>query len=398
MTDRQPDNESLSNQKKRILFVVNEAFFFLSHRRALGEALLEGGYEVHIAAPADHAWAPQEFDSAELAKIGFTMHTISLSRRGQNPLAELATIVGIFRLVQRLRPDILHLLTIKPVLYGGLIGRILGIPLVVSGFTGLGQVFSDEVGPWVRLRRWIVCLVLRLSLSGRRSLALVQNSDDQKTVADVVRNARIVVIQGSGVAVSEYPLTPIPNEQPIVMLAARLLWEKGVGVFVEAARLVKADGVSARFVLVGKTVEANPRSVPRQQLEAWVTEGVVEWWGYRDDMAATLSQCSVFCLPTIYREGVPKVLMEAASLGRPVVTSNLGGCGEIVDHGINGFTCLPSDPQAVAQHVKRLLLDRDLCRRLGMANRQVAEQRFDVKKIVKQTIDAYSGHFQLVSD
>ena len=388
-----------TKKTRRVVFVVNEAFFFVSHRLHLAKGLIKAGYEVHVAAPASHDWAPADFSVKELQRHGCVFHPIRLSRRGENPLAEITAAIDMARLFRRLQPTVAHLLTIKPILYGGIVARLSRTPLVVCGFTGLGQIFVDK-SLWGFIRRHVVSQLLRWSVGNRNAIAIAQNSDDHGTIAKIVPAARgrIVTILGSGVDLEEFSYRSLPDGPPIVLFAARLLWEKGVGVFVEAARSLKNQGSRARFVIVGSTVETNPRSVPRSVLDGWVEEGVIEWWGYRSDMPEVLAGCTVFCLPTIYGEGLPKVLLEAAAVGRPIVTTDIGGCRDVVVGGRNGFLCPKSDANAVSACVEALVADHETCKKMGREGRRMAEERFAVAGVVDQTLAAYARYLPSTCD
>jgi glycosyltransferase involved in cell wall biosynthesis len=357
----------------------------------IAQELRSRGFEVHVAAPREHAWAPHTFSTSQIERAGFAFHPISLSKRGENPAAEFLTFLSILVLLWKVRPSIVHLLTIKPILYGGLAARLMRIPLRVNGFTGLGQVFVQQ-GVWGSARRFVVSTILRLSVGGINSVAIVQNEEDHQTIAGIapaIRD-RIVLVRGSGVDLRVFGYVPLPCDgPPIVLFASRLLWEKGVSIFVDAAGRLKRKGLSARFVVVGATVQSNPRAVPIWQLKAWVDEGLIEWWHYRDDMATVLASCNVFCLPTMYREGVPKVLLEAAAIGRPIVTSDISGCRDVVEDGANGFLCPVGDAEAVAVRLEALLADQEMAGRMGREGRRKAESHFGVERIVEQTLDTY---------
>ena len=385
---------AVTRDRKKVLFVVNEAYFFLSHRQDLGRAMLDRGYETHVAAPEDHAWAPNGFDVSELEKHGFFFHPIRLSRRGHNPLAELRTLLDIWRVIGLVRPDAVHLLTIKPIIYGGVAARARMVGLIILGFTGLGEVFAPS-SALSRLRRKIVAATVRSCLRRPGMVAIVQNSEDQAIVAELSCRASRppVLIRGSGVDIRQFGPAKIPDGRPLVLFAGRLMWEKGVGDFVEIARKLKERGVDARFVIVGRTVPNNPSSLTRSQMEKWAGQGDIEWWGYQSDMASVLSQCSVFCYPSKYREGVPKVLLEAAAVERPLVVSDINGCREVVKNGVQGLLCAPGDISAFADAIESLVEDREECERMGREGRKKIVEEFDVKIVVRSTMNIYDEYF-----
>lgn len=384
--------------RRQILFVVNEVYFFASHRLHLAEALLADGYDVHVAAPNDHVWAPDGFDVGELSRLGITLHRIPLSRRGQRPLAELWSLIAITRLILRLKPDILHLLTIKPILYGGIAARIAGTKAVVRAFTGLGQVFYSS-GLGARVRRVIVSSLLRIGARRSNNLAVFQNHDDRSVMErlGIATRERARVILGSGVDLSRFEQMPFSNDVPLVVFAGRLIWEKGVGDFAEAARCVMSEGIPCRFAIVGDTHPSNPRAVPEATLRVWVDAGFLEWWGRHDDMPSVLAQSHIVCLPTRYGEGVPKILIEAAACGRPIVATQIAGCRDVVEDGKTGFLVPVEDLDALIAALKTLIESPELRVAMGSAARSLAVQRHDVRRVVCDTMECYndllgSGH------
>ena len=373
----------------KLLYVVNEAYFFLSHRLAVAEAARDAGYEVMVAAPADHVWAPEGFSASEFERRGFQLFPIPLSRRGKNPIAEARTLAALFRLYRRLAPDLVHHLTIKPLLYGGIAARLARVPAVVNSVTGLGQAFLGTGAGAGALRRLI--LTLYAVAAGHPNCRFtVQNREDSRvlTAAAAVRADQIRLISGSGVALGEFTPSAEPNGVPVVVFASRLIWEKGVAEFVEAAAELRRRGVAARFVLAGDTRPEIDQAVPRDQLDRWTAEGVVEWTGRRDDMAALLATAHVFCLPSKYGEGVPKVLIEAAASGLPIVTTDIPGCRDVVRDGENGFLVPTGDAMAVADALAKLLDDEALRRRFGARSREAAAA-FAVEKVVDDTLALY---------
>ena len=374
-----------------LLYIVNEAYFFLSHRLPIARAAQDAGFEVHVAAPDDHVWAPEGFRIESLRDAGFAYHVIPLVKRGTNPVEELATFVAIFRLLWSLRPRLVHTLTIKPVLYGGLAARFAGVPGVVAGITGLGQMFSG-MGAGVAALRALAGLGYRLALGHERARAIVQNRDDGETLIRLgaLSGERLHLIRGSGVALDDFAPSDEPTiDRPLVVLPARLIWDKGIGEFVDAARRLKSEGTRARFALVGDTKASNPRSVPEAQLKSWSEEGSVEWWGRREDMPAVLAGASIVCLPSTYGEGVPKALIEAAASARPIVATDIGGCREIVRHEENGLLVPAGDSRALAAALGQLIGDAPLRRRLGRKGREIAVAEFSDEDVAAKTLAVY---------
>ena len=374
----------------KLLYIVNESYFFMSHRLPIARAARAAGYQVHVAAPEDHVWAPEGFTVQALRDAGFAFHPIPLSRRGTNPWQEARTLIALWRLIRGLRPELVHLLTIKPLLYGGLAARLLGVPGVVAAVTGLGQVFVSS-GATAGLLRRLAVMAYRVATGHPNGRVIVQNAGDMETLArsGAVRPERMVLIRGSGVSLSAFAPSPEPDGPPLVILPARMIWEKGVAEFVEAARLLRARGVEARFALVGDSKASNPRAVPQPTLEKWSREGGVEWWGRRTDMARVFAGAHIVCLPSTYGEGVPKVLIEAAACGRPIVACDIPGCREITHQGENGLLVPPGDTEALAAALARLIENSDLRRRFGARGRELVEAGFSEDRVVRATLEVY---------
>ena len=375
---------------RRLLFVVNETYFFMTHRLPVARAMVAAGWEVHVAAPDDHVWAPDDFSVKALKDAGFHYHSVPLSRRGRNPLQELGTLFALWQLIRRLKPDLIHLLTIKPVIYGGLVARATKVKGMVSTITGLGQIFVGS-GPGNAMLRMLISVLYRFALAHRNARTIIQNSHDGEVLerAGAVDRSRLRLIRGSGVDLEEFKPTTPPHGTPLVILPARLIWEKGVGEFVNAAKLLKQRGGDVRLALVGDTRASNPRAVPLDQIEAWVSGRIIEWWGRRTDMPDVLSQSAIVCLPSTYGEGVPKVLIEAAAAARPIIATDIPGCREIVRDGENGLLIPISDPQALADAILRLASNPEMCSRMGKRGREIAEAEFGEAHVVRRTLDVY---------
>jgi glycosyltransferase involved in cell wall biosynthesis len=281
-----------------------------------------------------------------------------------------------------------HQVTVKPVLYGSLAARAMGVPAVVNAISGLGYVFTgDERG---RGLRRVVHGVYAAALRNPRSRTIFQNPDDRRLFVSnrLVRGEQTVLIRGSGVDCSLFAPTPEPAGTPVVMLPARMLWDKGVGPFVEAARILRTRGARARFVLVGASDAGNPTAVPEAQLRAWAAEGVVEWWGPRDAMHHTLAEASIAVLPS-RREGLPKVLLESAACARPMVATDVPGCREVVRPGENGLLVPVDDGPALAEAIGALLDSPELRARYGAAARAMAVAEFAEEVVVGRTMELY---------
>lgn len=364
---------------KAILF-ANTDWYLFNFRLSLARALRDAGYEVVLISP-DGPYGPQ------LAAEGFRWQAFPFSRRGMNLLEEIKTIFRLRRFYRTEQPDVVHHFTIKCVLYGSLAAHLAGVPKVINAITGLGYMFSK--GWLARLMRPVVLLFYRLVL--RNTTVIFQNPDDIALFQDhrLLEKSKIRLVRGSGADTDVFIPSPEPPGDPAVMMVGRFLWEKGVGEFVAAARSLQEEGVRARFVLVGDTYPDNPGAVPPEQLQEWVQDGVVEWWGWHDDMRTILPQAHILCLPS-YREGMPLSLAEAGACGRPVVTTDAPGCREIVQNGVNGFLVPVRDSVSLAAALQKLIVDPALRQEMGRRGRERVEAEFSVRRIVYETLQVYN--------
>jgi len=368
----------------KLLFLVNDAGFFLSHRAPIALEARRHGYEVHVAT------APGPFVD-KIRDLGLVYHPVQLSRSGKNPLFEFYSITNIFRLFRRLRPDIVHLVTIKPVLYGGVCARLARIPFVVAAISGLGTVFIGADLKTNLIRR-IITPLYRFSLNRPNTITIFQNPDDRLTISRLAGLAAnsTRLIEGSGVDLRTYRVTDEPKASIVVTMAARLLRDKGVREFIDAARLLREKGVRATFWLVGDPDPGNPTSITAEELAIWREERIVTLWGHRSDIDQIFAQSNIVVLPS-YREGSPKVLLEAAACGRPIVTTDVPGCRDAIIPNKTGLLVPPRDPVSLANAIESLILDENLRREFGLAGRALAEQKFAIEHVVNQHLQIYDS-------
>jgi glycosyltransferase involved in cell wall biosynthesis len=367
----------------KILMFANTDWYIFNFRLAQVQALCARGDEVVLLSP-DGPYGPR------MQAMGFHWLPFPLVRRSLNPLSEIQTIIRLLRLYKREGPDLVHHFTVKCVLYGSLASQLLGIHCVVNSVTGLGYVFMDGGGA----RRWLRGLIkvcYRLLL--KRTWVIFQNPDDRAIFLEsrLVDPGRVALIRGSGVDIQHFSPQPEPTGIPLVVLPARMLWDKGVSEFVAAARILQSEGLRARFALVGDSDNENPASVPASQLQAWEKEGVIEWWGWKDDMNEVYGRASIVCLPSFYREGVPKTLIEAAACGRPIVTSDMPGCREIVRHGENGLLVPVRDAGALAKALYDLIKSPHTRSEMGIRSRIIAEKEFSMELVISETLALYQS-------
>jgi len=373
----------------RLAFTVNNAWDILAWRQTLVRTLSAAGFETAVAAPLGPA-------TPAVAGLGCRILTYPLNRRGLNPLEEAQSLAGLYAIYRRWRPVIAHHFTIKPNLYGTLAARLARVPVVIATVTGLGYIWTDD-GPKARVLRTVLGPVYRRVL--RLADAVIYlNEDDWRTLG----GQRTVLIPGEGIDLEEFSPGAVPPERQaalraelglglqdqVVLMVGRMLWHKGVTEFVAAARRVRQVFPGAAFVLVGPSDPGNPARVPPEELRAWEAEGVVRYLGVRADVRDLMALADLVVLPS-YREGMPRVLIEAAAMGRPLVATDVPGCREVVRGGINGFLVPPKDPAALAAAIEALLEDPGLRAEFGAASRRLAEERFSDRQMVGRILDLY---------
>ncbi|MBF0427591.1 MAG: glycosyltransferase family 4 protein [Magnetococcales bacterium] len=375
--------------KERVLFIVNVDWFFLSHRLPIALEAKQRGYEVHVATVLTDRLSV-------LHGHGFVVHPLVFDRSSTGLWPTMHTCWQMFQVLRQVRPDLVHLVTIKPVLLGGIAARLVGVPSMVAAVSGLGFVFVEREGIKAWLRRMFVVGMYRVAMGHPNLKVIFQNSDDLAKLVNQadIADSKVELIPGSGVDLGEYRATPLPSGMPVVMLAARLLADKGVYEFVQAARLLRQSVEGryreVRFVLVGTPDPGIHGSLSNDELKAWVAEGIVEYFGHSHDMPRTLSIAHIVVLPSYYREGLPKVLIEAAACGRAVVTTDFPGCRDAIVPNETGLLIPVRDAEALAQAIRRLLDDSGLCSTMGQAGRTLAECRFDVRQVVERHLKIYA--------
>ncbi len=373
---------SRSGAGRKLLFVVNQFEYFRSHRLPLAQAAADAGYEVHVATPD----GPDTVQEAYSDQIRW--HRYPLERSSLGLFRELRSVAALVRLYRRLRPDLVHHVTVKPVLYGTLAAFACHVPAVVNAVPGIGGSYATR---W--WRSWLVHRAMsvgyRLASLHPRTRFVFQNQDDQQSFIGLgwVRSNQVELIGGAGVDLELFSPAPSPRAEVSVILHARMLWSKGVGVFVEAARLLRDCNV--RFLLAGQPDPGSRDSVSTRQLEEWHREGVVEYLGRRDDIPDLLRQSSIACLPSFYGEGVPKSLIEAAAAGLAIVTTDVRGCRDVVDAGTNGLLVRERDPAALANALRTLIDSPEVRQRMGRASRRRAEEEFGLESVKGRTLHIY---------
>jgi len=373
----------LRQKPPKLLYVVNIPRFFVSHRLPLALAARDAGFNVYIATSG--------LDASSVNQItahGLQFHPLPLSQHGVNPLRELRTLLALRKLYNDLQPDLLHHVSIKPVIYGGIAARLTGGTPAIQAMSGLGYLFSSEEFKAKSLAR-LIQPIFRFALAPADAHMIFQNPDDQRVFVErrLIDRAKTTVIRGSGVDETLFsPSAENTSDKPVVLFAGRLLWQKGLGDFVETARRLHGK---ARFTVVGYEESTSPLNVPAAQLQAWHDAGLIEWQGKRDDMPAVYAESNIVCLPSTYGEGVPKVLIEAAACARACVATNTPGCREIVRHGENGLLVPPNNLNALSDAVKRLIDNASLRNTMGTRGREIVLAGFTCRQVIEETIILY---------
>lgn len=372
----------------KFMFFANTDWYLYNFRLSTARRLQDQGAEVVMLSP------PGDF-GARFAAEGIRWVTLpDMDRASLNPLREVVVLRQVARVLAQEQPDLLHNFTVKCAVYGAAAARMAKVPAVVNAVAGMGYVFTSDAA-MARCLRPLVKLMMRTTLGSGNTRLILQNGDDAEAfvASRLVPPQHIRLIRSSGVNTSRFTPANAVGEagRPLrVVLAARLLWDKGVREFVEAAALLRARGVPMEFLLAGTPDPGNPRSVDRRDVDEWVRQGLVTWLGHVDDMPALLRSADVMALPSYYREGVPKCLIEAAACGLALVTTNLPGCREVVSHhGQDGLHVAPRDAGSLAERLAELHDDRALLRRLGDAARRKALAHFDEKLVITRTLEVY---------
>lgn len=366
----------------KVILVANTDWYLYNFRRSLARYLIEQGFDVLLVTPmGDYV---EKFN-----ELGFRWLQWDVGRQSVAPWRELSALVALKKIYQQEKAELIHHHTIKPVLYGTLAARMAGVGGVVNSITGRGFIFLST-DPKARLLKLITRPLYRLAFRFPDQVVIFENEDDQQyfITNKLISADRTSLIAGVGVDTHLFHPLPPPPEPVTVMLSSRMLWDKGIGILVDAARELRKR-CQVRFVLVGQPDPGNPSSISEAQLNEWATEGIVEWWGWREDMNRVYREAHIVALPTMYGEGVPTVLLEAAACGRPLVGSDIPGCRAVIINGYNGFLVPPNDPVALAQSLEILIGDSDLRGRMGEASRNLVMQKFTVTQVNQATFAVY---------
>lgn len=371
-------------RKPKVLFVVTEDWYFYTHRLTLALLIKEHGYDVLLATKTSSF-------SDKIRAAGIRIIPLKKMRRSNlNPFGECAAVLELLSIYKNEKPDVVHHVALKPVIYGSLAAKFLKVPAIVNALGGLGAIFSSNK-KFATILQPVLRLLLRYTCNGINCRVILQNSHDLYVLQRKIKIKRnnLTLTPGSGVDLDKYVKTEISGSTPVAILASRMIWDKGVGEFVRVAKRLKSEGFHGRFVLVGMPDYENPFSISESQLQNWNDEGWVEWWGFRADMPKVIAKAWVVCLPTYYGEGVPKVLLEAMASGRPIITTEMPGCQDLVRLNRNGLLVVPRDEESLLDSLRGLLSDLPLCKRMGKVGRKIVETEYTVGHVSEATLSIY---------
>lgn len=369
--------------KPKLLFLVSEDWYFMSHRLALALAAQDAGYEVVVSSRVSTHRTAMEARGLRVVPLA------QMKRSSANIWNEIKCLSEILHIIRQEQPAVVHAVAIKPVIYAAICSHLLKVPRFVAALGGLGSIFSDS-GLKARLLRPLVNGLFRVLLNRENTRVILQNANDLDVMTRGcgLLEGNSVLVRGAGVDTEQYAERPIPHGVPIVMLASRMIWPKGIQEFVDAAIKIRGR-MDVRFVLVGQPDGENAASVPETLLVKWNCEGTIEWWGHRADMADTLAEATVVCLPTYYGEGVPKILLEAMSVGRPIITTDMPGCRELVESGRTGVLVERRNADSLARAIEGLLSKPDRLAVAGQEARKLVIAEYSVEQVIDQTLRIY---------
>jgi glycosyltransferase involved in cell wall biosynthesis len=380
----QPKQFSLFGEadKGTLLFVIDKADFFLSHRLPIALTAKNSGYEVHVAAPFDYA-------AGKLIKsYSFIFHPLPPMPEGISLLADIKTIFALRRIFRAVAPDLVHLIALKPTLYGGIVARMAKIPAVMATVIGIRRILSRPASIKAKFIRFLY----GIGFNHPHLRVAFQNTDDRDAFLDLqlITRKQIALIRGAGVNMQQFYPIPESHAMPVVMLAGKMRRDKGVGEFAGAAEKLLKAGVKARFVLVGNTDPAHPETLESGEIQAWQEKGIIEWWGEKNDMPIVYAQAHIVCLPS-YHERLPKVLVEAAASGRAIVATDVPGCRDVVSNAENGLLVPAKNVDELAAALSRLITSPDLRNRMGQLGRRKVVAEFSTAHVVDKTLGVYES-------
>jgi len=368
--------------KKKILFITNVDWFFVSHRMPIGLEALKKGYEVHLAA---------KFTGKEeyLISNGIKVHNIDFQRCGMSFYFSLISFLNILRIIRKIKPDLIHAITIKPVIFGGIAARIYNKASFVASISGLGYVFISKNFK-ARLSKILVVLSYKLALSNKKMKVIFQNNFDKNTISKIcnLNNCNSLLIKGSGVDLNFYKPKKDNLESNIILFASRLLISKGIIEFIESAKNLNSKGY--KFLVVGKIDIENPDCISKDDLLKYQNAGIIEYGGESNNVKDLILQSKIIVLPSYYGEGLPKILIEAAACGKPVITTDHPGCRDSIIPNKTGLLIPVKDSSSLTSAIEKLFKSKSKCIKMGAEARKFASTNFDIKEVIKKHMQIYN--------
>jgi glycosyltransferase involved in cell wall biosynthesis len=364
--------------RRKIAVVCSYTVSLVNFRFRLLEAMVKNGHDVVAIGPEYHA---PTVDA--LAEIGISFVRVPMDRAGFNPFADLKTLTALWAALRKFAPDVILCYTMKPIVYGLVAARLAGVKQRHALITGLGYIFSDgDSGARHALIRRMATWMYRIALLGGGRVFVYNEADanDVRACRMVSDVTRIVPVPGSGVDFDRFMFSDVPAGDPVFLMIARLLRQKGVFEFIEAARSLRLQYPKARFRILGP-FDPSPLAIPRKEVDRWAADGVVDYLGETLDVRPYLAACTVFVLPSYYREGIPRSIMEAMATGRAIITADTPGCRDTVVENENGFVVPPRDPGRLAAAMKRFIDEPALAKRMGRRSAEIAHDRFDTRAV-----------------
>ena len=376
---------------KKILFVVNELNFFLSHRLSIAKEASKKGYLVHLA-----------IENKKLTKVenehlkDFQIHNYHVSRSNLNVIFEIYTFISLFLLIKRINPQLVHLITMKPIIYGGIINRILNIKSQVISVTGMGYIFINKKKLRIKLLNFIVKNLLKFAINHKNQKIIVQNNSDLHEFLRIkkISNKNFILIPGSGVNLNLFNYVPENEKNNLIIMVCRLLKDKGVYEFIEAEKKIRNKNIKARFWLVGNIDPSNPSSLSSKDIEKIKEDSKVKFLGFRKDISRLYKYSNIAVL-TSYREGFPKSLIEASACGRPIITTDVPGCRDSIINNVTGILINKKNSQQLCDAIELLLKNDTLRKKMGYQARINAENKYNINDVISKHMEIYNNLINL---
>ena len=369
----------------KLLIIVNVDWFLYSHRLPIILEAKSKGYDVHIATSIT-----DNVKKKSLMNNGIKFHELDFDRSGKNILKLIYGFIQIIFLFLKLKPDILHLVTLQPIILGGLAARICGIRKIIYSISGLGHTFlANNLSS--SMRRLFILKMYNFALSNKEKLVIFQNSSDLSYLSKAcsLLPSEVILIPGSGVDLNRYKYSDLPETNPVVLMASRLLISKGVYEFINSAKIIKEKGIKINFQLAGKPDKLNPLSISNSEIDKWVSCGYIDYLGFCNNLHEIIPRSHIVVLPSFYPEGLPKILCEAAACGRAVITTNNPGCRDSIEEGKTGLIVRERDSIELADTIINLAKNKKLLKSMSLASRERAEKIFNIETIVEKHLKAY---------